>query len=104
MLMKHLRMGVMMGWWGKLRRWLPWGNMMIDEPSLSTTRTIYELMEDLLSLMVCLVPDEEFNLDYSTLTSLLARNIQGIIKLYLKLFLYFPITTIVSHLMQALHW
>ena len=61
-------------------------------------------MEDLLSLMVCLVPDEEFNLDYSTLTSLLARNIQGIIKLYLKLFLYFSIATIVSHLMQALHW
>ena len=47
---------------------------------------LHELMEDLLSLMVCLVPDEEFNLDYSTLTSLLARNIQAIIKLYINCF------------------
>ena len=33
------RMGDMMGWRGQLSRWLPGGTMMIDWPSLSTTRT-----------------------------------------------------------------
>ena len=34
--------GDMMGWRGQLSRWLPGGtmNMMIDWPSLSTTRTL----------------------------------------------------------------
>ena len=84
-------MGDMTGWWGKLIKWMPAGDY--DEPSLSTTKTSLGWWKTYWAWWPawCLTRS---SILISTLTSLLARNILAIIKLYLKhrsnCLLYFP--------------